>query len=136
MIGLWLLTTLACGGAELPTTTITLDGTALVVEVADDPEERAQGLMMRDHLAADRGMLFVYPEAQPRSFWMKDTRIPLSIAFLDDKGVIRKIADMTPLSLDHTKSVYPARYAVEVNKGWFAAHGIEVGDRVDGLPTP
>lgn len=135
MIALWLLMASACGGADaLPTTTITVDGTRLVVEIADDPEERAQGLMMRDHLPAGRGMIFVYPESEPRSFWMKDTRIPLSIAFLDDEGVIKRMADMAPLSLEHTKSVYPARYALEVNKGWFAEHGVQVGDRVEGLP--
>lgn len=131
-----LIAAVHCGGGGLPTTTLVLDGTPLVVEVADDPAEQARGLMHRDTLPADRGMVFVYPDLKPRHFWMKDTRIPLSIAFVDDAGVIVRIADMTPLSTKRTPSLYPAQYAVEVNQGWFAAHGVEVGDKVEGLPSP
>lgn len=108
----------------------------LRVEVADDGEERALGLMYRDRLPEDQGMLFVYPELDERNFWMKNTRIPLSIAFLADDGTIVHIADMQPQSLALTPSTQPVRYALEVNQGWFAQHGVQVGDRVAPLPEP
>lgn len=127
--------TARCGsGSGLPTSSLTVGGHALTVEIADEEAERARGLMHRDHLAADRGMIFVYPDKGLRRFWMKDTRVPLSIAFLDDDGTIKKIADMQPLSTARTSSVYPVRYALEVNQGWFAEHGVTEGARVEGLP--
>lgn len=129
-----LLPLLACAHGGAATTTLRVGTTELAVEIADTPEERAQGLMYRDHLADDRGMLFVYPDAQERRFWMKNTRIPLSIAFLDPAGTILSIADMKPLDTNTTPSGAPAMYALEVNKGWFAAHGVTVGTLVTGLP--
>lgn len=126
--------TARCGSGGLPTTTLTLGETPLTVEIADDEAERARGLMHRDAMPSDRGMVFVYPDQALRRFWMKDTRIPLSIAFVDDDGTIKKIADMQPLSTARTSSVYPVRYAIEVNQGWFAAHGVVEGMRVTGLP--
>ncbi len=125
-----------CGlvtGSGLPTTTLTIDGASVVVEIADEEAERARGLMHRDALAPGRGMVFVYPDAKPRHFWMKDTRIPLSIAFVDDEGRIVRIADMAPLTTRRTASLYPAQYAIEVPKGWFAEHGVDEGDTVQGL---
>lgn len=119
---------------ELPTTRLALEGVALVVEVADSEAERSQGLMYRESLASGRGMLFVYPRAEPRSFWMENTRIPLSIAFLDARGCVVSMADMRPLDRSHTRSGFPARWALEVNRGWFEAHGVKVGDCVNGLP--
>lgn len=127
------LLALACG-ASVPTQTLTIAGTRLEVEIADDNQERAKGLMHRDSLAADRGMLFIYPEEDVRRFWMKDTRIPLSIAFLDEDGTILRIADMNPLDTNRTSSNYKVRYALEVNQGWFAEHGIEKGAVVEGIP--
>ena len=105
------------------------------VEVADDTEEQAQGLMGRKKLGEKRGMLFVYPEERTRSFWMKDTYIPLSIAYIDSEGRIVDIQDMKPLDDKPPSyvSAEPARYALEVNKGFFGERGVEVGDRV-GLP--
>lgn len=105
------------------------------VEVADSSQERTMGLMYRDSLAADTGMVFVYPDSEVRQFWMKDTRIPLSIAFVDGAGIIVHIADMKPLDTRTTSSEKPAQYALEVNQGWFVDHGIKVGDRVEGLPA-
>lgn len=128
-----LLTTLACAGT--PTIPVQVEGHTLSVEVADDPTERQVGLMYRDSLGADRGMLFVYPDAQPRSFWMKDTRVPLSIAYLDASGVVVHVADMTPLVTTPVPSGSPAMYALEVNQGWFAAHSVTVGSKVTGLPA-
>jgi len=128
--------TARCGsGTALPTTTLSVGGQALTVEIADEEAERARGLMHRDTLAADQGMVFVYPDKALRRFWMKDTRVPLSIAFVDDDGTIKKIADMHPRSTARTSSVYPVRYAIEVNQGWFAAHGVAEGAKVEGLPS-
>ena len=106
------------------------------VEVADTDPERARGLMGRTTLAEDRGMLFVFEEEQVLSFWMKDTLIPLSIAYMDSEGRIVDIQDMKALDDDppHYTSAEPARYALEVNKGFFEERGVEVGDRAE-LPV-
>ena len=101
------------------------------VEVADDTDEMQKGLMGRTALAEDAGMLFVYPEERELSFWMKDTLIPLSIAFMDAEGRIVDLQDMKALDDEppHYTSAEPARYALEVNKGFFDERGVEVGDR-------
>ena len=125
---------LGCGGKALPTTTIKVKDIPITVELAVNDETRARGLMHRASMGTDDGMLFIYPESRPRSFWMKDTKIPLSIAFVDPAGEIVKIADMQPLSTATTKSVYPAKYAIEMNQGWFEQHGIKKGDHVADLP--
>lgn len=117
---------------ELPTASVSINGSRLVVELASTPQSRACGLSMRSFLKEDHGMLFVYENADMRTFWMKDTWIPLSIAFLDGSGKIINIEIMSP---DQTETRYhsrlPAVYALEVNQGWFRAHGIEAGDRVE-----
>lgn len=102
----------------------------VAVEVANDTQEMAQGLMGRTALAGDAGMLFVYPDERELSFWMKDTLIPLSIAFMDAEGRIVDIQDMKAMDDEppHYTSAEPARYALEVNKGFFAERGVEVGD--------
>jgi uncharacterized membrane protein (UPF0127 family) len=124
----------ACGSPSgMPTGTISIAGHELSVEVAANGGDRARGLMHRDRLKPDAGMVFVYPDAAPRSFWMKDTRIPLSIAYVNADGVIVRIADMRPLDTSTTSSLYPAQWAIEVNQGWFARNGIEAGAKVDGL---
>ncbi len=107
------------------------------VEIADDVFERSRGLMYRTALGADRGMLFVYPNEKEHSFWMRNTLIPLSIAFMDSEGRIVDIQDMKPLDDDppHYVSAEPARYALEVNQGFFEERGVEVGDRLE-LPVP
>ena len=123
--------TLACP-LVLPTATISIKGCALTVELATTPAARACGLTHRDELPKNHGMLFIYPDLRPRSFWMKDTKIPLSIAFLDDSGQIFSIQDMTPIQTDKTyPSSRPAGYALEVNQGWFGRNGIDVGDVVE-----
>ena len=134
---LFLLVACAHGaGTEpvLPTIELRLGGTPVVVEVADDDAERAHGLMEREKLAPDAGMLFVYGAEAPRTFWMKDTRIPLSIAYIDSVGRIVRIADMQPLDETPVPSYRPARYALEMEQGWFTAHGVAVGAKVEGLP--
>jgi uncharacterized membrane protein (UPF0127 family) len=122
--------------AALPTTALTIGSTTVQVEIADDPAERAHGLMNRKTLGADQGMLFVYPDERPRSFWMKDTSLPLSIAYLDAQGRIVRIADLTPFDTSPVPSGRPAMYALEVNQGWFTRHAVQVGASVKGVPPP
>jgi uncharacterized membrane protein (UPF0127 family) len=106
---------------------------ALRVEIADDDSSREQGLMGVTHLAADRGMAFVWDAPTDGTFWMKDTVIPLSIAFVDDTGRVVTISEMTPCQADPCPTYAasaPYRTAVEANAGWFADNGVEVGDRM------
>ena len=123
--------TLACP-LELPTATMIIQDYTLTVELATTRAARSCGLSRRDELAPDHGMLFIFPDRRPRTFWMKDTKIPLSIAFLGESGQIQSLQTMTPLRTDKRyRSLQPARYALEVNQGWFERHGIEVGDMVE-----
>lgn len=101
------------------------------VEIADDDTERQRGLMGRTELAENAGMLFIFEDEQPRSFWMKDTLIPLSIAYIAADGHIVDIQDMQPLDETSYPSAEPAQYALEVNQGFFREQGIQVGDRLD-----
>lgn len=105
----------------------------IVAEVVQTPAARAQGLMHRESMPANSGMLFVFPEAGVQCFWMKNTLIPLSIAFLDDNGRIVNIADMQPQSLDTHCSWKPVRFALEMNAGWFRKRGIPAGSNIAGL---
>ena len=98
------------------------------VEVAKTPEERTHGLMGRRHLGKDEGMLFIFEREDYHGFWMKDTQIPLSIAFVDKEGQIVGIKDMKPLTLETHAPSQPILYALEMKKGWFSANGIKVGD--------
>jgi len=113
---------------------VTIGGVRMNVEVAVRDAERRRGLMERDFLRDDWGMLFVWPREQPLQFWMKDTRIPLSIAFLDNALVVRDVQDMKPQTLDAHDSSVPARYALEVNEGWFAKHKIAPGAKASFSP--
>jgi uncharacterized protein len=105
----------------------------LQIEIAATPEARSRGLMYRESLAEDAGMLFVFPDDRKRSFWMKNTSIPLSIAYIRHDGTISEILDMQPYSLDPVPSQRRVRYALEVNQGWFERKGVRAGMRV-GLP--
>jgi len=123
--------TVACP-LELPAATISIKNHTLAVELATTPNARVCGLSNRVKLPDNHGMLFIYPTLGPRTFWMKDTHIPLSIAFLDDSGRILSIQPMKPMQTDERyRSVQPVRYALEVNQGWFVEHGIGVGDIVE-----
>ncbi len=121
--------------AELATRTLSINGQKLIVEVASTPETRATGLMNRFSLQQDHGMLFVFEAPQPLAFWMKNTYVPLSIAFVDARGRITNIEDMRPHDEATHSSKGVARYAIEMRQGWFAAKGIGAGDVVEGLPT-
>jgi uncharacterized membrane protein (UPF0127 family) len=109
---------------------LTIKGKIIKVEVARTEREQEKGLMFRERLGEDEGMLFVYGEEETLSFWMKNTRVPLSIAFIDKKGKIVDIQDMEPFSLRTHASSSPAKYALETNQGWFTKNGIRVGDSV------
>jgi uncharacterized protein len=112
----------------------TTSGTvALNIEVAADPRARSVGLMARRQLAGDAGMVFLFDRPVNGPFWMKNTLIPLSIAFWDRSGQILKILDMAPCRADPCPYYYPGvTYvgAVETNRGWFSAHGVRLGHRV------
>ena len=120
---------------ELPTTTLTIGKQKVVAEVATTPEQQTTGLMYRFSLKPDHGMIFVFDRAEPRSFWMKNTYVPLSIAFIDSDGRIVNLADMAPQDERTHWSSGPAQFALEMRKGWFVDHGIAAGDKIEGLPS-
>jgi len=109
--------------ADLPTRNLTIAGHTLSVEVASTPKTRETGLMNRFSLQTDHGMLFVFEAPQPMAFWMKNTYIPLSVAFVDAQGRILNIEDMRPQDESTHWSKGPALYAIEMRQGWFAARG-------------
>lgn len=125
---------LPVAAAELPTVTLTIGTHKLVAEVVTTVEQRATGLMNRFSLKPDHGMLFVFGRPAPQGFWMKNTYIPLSIAFLDADGRILNIEDMRPQTEETHWSKGPALYALEMKKGWFAERGIGPGAVVAGMP--
>ena len=114
-----------------------IKGHGLTAELARSPQEHRRGLQHREYLGPDAGMLFVFEgEVRRTSFWMKDTLIPLSIAFIDGDGLITQIEEMMPMTETLHVSSHPVRFALEVNQGWFRAHGITVGDTVDLSRVP
>jgi uncharacterized protein len=103
-------------------------------EVAADFATRGRGLMHRKSLAPNAGMLFIFDAPAIHCMWMKNTYIPLSVAFVDDKGEIINIADMQPHSEQSHCAARPALYALEMDRGWFAARSIKPGSRLVGIP--
>lgn len=104
------------------------------VELAITEEEHRQGLMFRERLGKDHGMLFIFPEERQVAFWMKNTSIPLSIAFIKEDGWIAQIEDMQPFSLENHISDFKVKYVLEMGKGWYKMNQINVGDFVQ-IPT-
>ncbi len=135
---------LGCGaalpeGCPVATTTVTVrneagTGVALTVEIADTPGTRARGLMFRESLPELAGMLFVFPSETTAGFWMRDTPIPLDIAYLASDGEVLEIREGVPFNLTILSPAQPYRFTLEVNGGWFARHGLGVGDRVELPP--
>lgn len=122
---------------ELPKAVVTINGQNLFVELAFTPDTRSCGLSNRFTLGENNGMLFLFSNVGKRTFWMKNTHIPLSIAFIDDAG---KIVTIHRMETNQTHTTYPSfqavRYALEVNQGWFTLHGIKRGDSVEmALPA-
>ncbi len=106
--------------------------TAVNAEIADSPGERETGLMFRKFMNDDDGMLFVFEREIMLNFWMKNTLIPLDIAYIDKNGVINEIYHMKPLDVSVTyNSIKPAMYALEVNSGWFSRHKIKTGSKIE-----
>lgn len=102
-------------------------------EVAYTQDTRAQGLMFRKHLRQNEGMLFVFPQADTYCMWMKNTFVPLSVAFADGKGRIVSVSEMEPQTETSHCAAAPAKFALEMSKGWFAAKGIKPGSALTGL---
>ena len=123
----------AAARAQLPEVEITAGMHLIRAEVAGSMDTRMQGLMHRKSLAQNAGMVFVFEEAAIHCMWMKNTLIPLSVAFLDESGAIINIADMQPHSEQSHCASRPARYALEMNQGWFARRGIKPGAKLRGL---
>jgi uncharacterized membrane protein (UPF0127 family) len=118
---------------RLPVVQLSAGMHAIRAQVAATPEQRATGLMFRREMPSNEGMLFVFEQpSSQQCFWMKDTLLPLSIAFLADDGTIINLADMQPQSLDGHCSAKPVRYALEMNRGWFAQRGIKPGFKLTG----
>jgi uncharacterized membrane protein (UPF0127 family) len=123
----------ATAAQPLPEVVLTAGGYALTVEVAHTVPTRTQGLMHRRILPEDRGMLFVFPDVERHAMWMMNTHIPLSVAFLDERGVIINIEDMKPHTQDAHPAAKPAKYALEANLGWFRKRGVKPGTKIEGL---
>ncbi len=102
-------------------------------ELASTPIARSAGLMFRTQMDENTGMLFVFPDDTPRAFWMKNTLLPLSIAFMDDHGVILNVEDMEPQTEDPHPSRGPAKFALEMNQGWFDRAGVGAGVTIKGV---
>jgi uncharacterized membrane protein (UPF0127 family) len=113
--------------------TIKVGGYPITVEIATTPEHQETGLMRREHLDPDSGMLFCYDEPRELSFWMRDTHVPLSIAFIDDECKVSSIHDMEPYDETRTISTRPCRWALETNRGWFRERNIGIGSKISGL---
>ena len=120
---------------QLPTVILSVNGRKIVAEVADEPQERSAGLMFRKNLPTDSGMLFVFPEPERAAFWMKNTTLPLSVAYLNQSGTILEIHDLEPLNEKPVPSAFQnIAYALEMSQGWFARNQVLAGDRIVGLP--
>ena len=116
----------------LPTVQLQAGIHLIRAEVAADHESRMRGLMFRERLGPNQGMLFVFEARSGQCFWMRNTLIPLTIAFIDDDGAIVNLADMQPRTEDSHCSEKPVRFALEMEQGWFAKRGLKAGARLDG----
>jgi uncharacterized membrane protein (UPF0127 family) len=116
-------------------TTLLINNKEIVVEIVSSPEERALGLMFRQSLKENEGMLFIFEEKGIYPFWMKNTGIPLSIAFIDENYMIIDVLEMVPNQEVIRYSPYqPFLYALEMNQGWFFKNDIKIGDKIEGIP--
>ena len=122
------------GPQKLPSIRLNAGIHNIQAEVAKTPDERSTGLMFRTSMGANDGMLFAFEQAGQQCFWMKNTLLPLSVAFVADDGSIVNIEDMKPQTLDSHCSTKPVRFVLEMNEGWFAKRGIKPGARLRGAP--
>ena len=114
----------------LPRVAMTAGMHRIQAQVASTPQQRAIGLMHRREMPANEGMLFVFEQPGTQCFWMKNTMLPLTAAFVADDGTVVNLADMQPQSLDSHCSAKPVRYVLEMHQGWFAKRGIQAGQRL------
>lgn len=133
---LWLAISAANGQNRLPMIELTAGMHVVRAEVAARDQDRQQGLMFREKMGRNEGMLFIFDQPQKICMWMKNTLLPLSVAFLDQKARIINIEDMTPHSLDSHCAKQPAYYALEMNRGWFREKNIKPGMGIGGVPLP
>jgi uncharacterized membrane protein (UPF0127 family) len=121
---------------DFPKVKLTVGMYLIDASVAANEADREQGLMYRNKLAPNEGMLFVFDENAGHCFWMKNTEIPLSIAFIRDDGTITDLDEMKAETTDNHCPTHNGRYALEMSKGWFSAKGIKPGVQITGLPQP
>ena len=144
-LGLWLTLGVAASSAgaqsaaaqqpqQLQAITLSAGMHNIRAELALTPEQRQKGLMYRRDLASHQGMLFVFEDATPQCFWMRNTPTPLTIAFVADDGSIVNLADMKPFDESSHCSARPVRFVLEMNQGWFAKRGIKAGFKLVGAP--
>lgn len=143
-LGRWLLAALACLSflpaqaqapqMHLPRVQLSAGMHRIDAQVAATPEQRAVGLMWRQEMPGHEGMLFVFEQPATQCFWMKNTFIPLTAAFVADDGTIVNLADMKPQTTDSHCSEQPVRYVLEMNQGWFAKRGLKAGFKLGGTP--
>jgi len=119
--------------AQMPRMELSAGFYRIEAEVAADQANRMQGLMQRRSMPANQGMLFVFPQADRHCMWMRNTLLPLSVAFLDEQGRILNIEDMKPQTDTSHCAAGPARFALEMNVGWFSGKGIKAGQRINGV---
>ena len=119
---------------DLPRTQLTAGMFRIDLQLATTPQQRQIGLMSRREMPQTEGMLFIFEQPAEQCFWMKDTLIPLTAAFVADDGTIVNLVDMQPLSEESHCSKRPVRFVLEMNQGWFAKRGLKAGSRLSGRP--
>jgi uncharacterized protein len=122
------------GPQKLPSIRLNAGMHLIQAEVARTPDQRSTGLMFRQAMGANEGMLFIFDAPAEQCFWMKNTLLPLAIAFIADDGSIVNLDDMKPLTLDGHCSKQAVRFVLEMNEGWFAKRGIKAGSKIGGAP--
>jgi len=133
VLSLLLAGTQSATAQVLPVKRLTAGMHVITAEIAANDAARTKGLMFRESLEPNHGMLFVFEQANVQCFWMKNTKIPLSIAFIKANGIITNIADMAPMTENSHCSTEPVLYTLEMEEGWFAKHGISAGKSIGGL---
>ena len=135
VIALWCLSATAQDNPQLQLPRIKLQAGMYQIDaqVAQTPEQRSIGLMFRSEMPPHEGMLFVFEQANTQCFWMKNTLLPLTAAFVADDGTIVNLADMKPQSTDSHCSTKPVRFVLEMHQGWFAKKGFKAGTRLSGV---
>lgn len=122
------------GPQHLPSVKLIAGQHVINAELAQTPDERSTGLMFRKTMPTSDGMLFIFEQPGVQCFWMKNTLLPLSVAFIGDDGSVVNIDEMQPEMLDSHCSAKPVRFVLEMNKSWFDSRGVKPGTRIKGSP--